>query len=82
LWAEDGWTITVGDQPITDYRLIPDKNYTYIYFAYNHSTQTVIIQGTQAIPEFPPLAILLLPMIITIFAIASARKKLSRKLWT
>ncbi len=79
LWVEDGWTITVGDQPITDYTIIPDENYTYVYFAYNHSTQTVTIQGTHVIPEFPSFAILPLLMILTIFAVALVKKRLPRK---
>ena len=77
LWVEDGWTITVGDQPITDYTIIPDENYTYIYFAYNHSTQTVIIQGTHVIPEFPSFLILPLFMIATLLAVIVYRRKYS-----
>ena len=79
LWVEDGWTITVGDQPVTNYTIIPNQNYTYLYFTYNHSTQTVIIQGNHVIPEFPSFAILPLLMILTIFAVALVKKRLPRK---
>jgi parallel beta-helix repeat protein len=75
LWVEDGWTITVGDQPITDYTLIPDENYTYLYFTYNHSTQTVTIQGTHVIPEFPLTMILPLFMLTTLIAAILLKKK-------
>jgi parallel beta-helix repeat protein len=68
LWVEDGWTITVGNQPITNYTLIPDGDYTYLYFAYDHSTKTVVIQGNHVVPEFS-LA-LLLPLLMMLSAVA------------
>jgi len=79
LWVEDGWTITVGDQLITDYRIIPDENFTYLYFAYNHSTQTVTIQGTYIIPEFPSAIILPLFMVLSIIAVVFAKKKTKKQ---
>jgi parallel beta-helix repeat protein len=79
LWVEDGWTITVGDQLITDYRIIPDENFTYLYFTYNHSTQTVAIQGTYVIPEFPSFLILLLFMVATLLAVIVYKRKHARK---
>ena len=79
LWVDDGWAITVGDQPITNYTLIPNGNYTYLYFTYNHSTQTVTIQGTNVIPEFPSyIALLGLLMLITI-SLTFAKKKRFKK---
>jgi parallel beta-helix repeat protein len=53
LWADDGWTIFVDNQPITDYTKFEDENYTYLYFTYTHSTKTVTIKGTHVIPEYP-----------------------------
>jgi parallel beta-helix repeat protein len=79
LWVEDGWTITVGDQPITDYTLIPDENYTYLYFTYNHTTKTVEIQGTHVIPEFPSTPILMLLMLTTLIATILLKKKRKRQ---
>jgi parallel beta-helix repeat protein len=79
LWVEDGWTITVSGQPIAEYGIISDGNFTYLYFSYSHSTQMIIIQGNHAIPEFPSFAILLLLMILTIFAVAYMEKRLPRK---
>ena len=68
LWVDDGWTITVGDQTITDYNMQEDGNHTYIYFTYNHSTKTVAIKGTHVIPEFPSTLILALFMMTTLTA--------------
>jgi parallel beta-helix repeat protein len=77
LWVEDGWTITVGDQAITDYKIIPDGNCTYLYFSYSHSTQTVIIQGTHVIPEFPftPILILLMPTTLIATTLWKTKRK-------
>jgi len=75
LWVEDGWTILVGDETIANYRIIPDENCTYIYFTYNHSTKTVEIQGTNAIPEFPSFLILPLFMVATLLAVIIIRRK-------
>ena len=79
LWVEDGWTITVGDQPITNYTIIPDANHAYLYFTYNHSTQTVMIQGTHVIPEFPSTIILPLFMLTTLIATVLLKKKRKTK---
>jgi len=72
LWVEDGWTVSVGGEPV-DYTIIPDQNFTYLYFTYNHSTKIVVIQGTDVIPEFPS-TILLLPF-LTLLTILSALTK-------
>ena len=74
LWVEDGWTVYVGDE-LVDYTIIPDENYTYIYFTYNHSTKTVEIQGTNVIPEFPSAIILPLLMVLTLIAVILAKRK-------
>jgi len=67
LWVDDGWTITVGNQSITNYILISNENYTYLYFTYNHSTHTVTIQGIGVISEFPSsIALLGFLMLVTI----------------
>jgi len=68
LWTDAGWTITVGEQQITNYTEIEDEAYTYLYFTYQHSTQTVTIQGTHVIPEFPSTLILALFMMTTLTA--------------
>jgi parallel beta-helix repeat protein len=74
LWVEDGWTILVDGRQITNFTIIPDNSFTYLYFTYNHSTKTVIIQGTHAIPEFPSTMILPLLM-LTILIVTILQKK-------
>ncbi|MGQ9461229.1 MAG: hypothetical protein ACUVRA_08400 [Candidatus Bathyarchaeaceae archaeon] len=75
LWVDDKWTITVGDQQITDYGIISDGDFTYIYFSYNHSTQTVTIEGNHVIPEFPSAIILPLFTILSMIAVVFTKKK-------
>jgi len=77
LWVEDGWTVYVGEESV-NYEIIPDNDYAYLYFTYNHSTQTVIIQGTHVIPEFPQATILPLFMIF-ILVVSMFRKKREMK---
>jgi len=81
LWTEDGWTITIGDQPITDYTRFEDENYTYLYFTYNHSTpHIVLIQGTSVIPEIPSIittAIFTLTTLIATTLLKTKRKSQS-----
>jgi parallel beta-helix repeat protein len=52
-----------------------DANYTYIYFTYHHSTETVQIQSTSAVPEFQPIMLLPLFMIATLLAIVICKRK-------
>ncbi|RJS68917.1 hypothetical protein CW693_03645, partial [Candidatus Bathyarchaeota archaeon] len=75
LRADDGWTITVGDQTIQNCTELEDENFTYLYFTYNHSTQTVTIEGTWAIPEFPSTIILSLFTLTTLIATILLKKK-------
>jgi len=75
LRVNDGeWSVLVGSQPV-NYTVIPDENYTYLYFSYNHSTQTVLIQGTSVIPEFSTFMILPLLMVFTLIAVMALRKR-------
>jgi parallel beta-helix repeat protein len=79
LWTEDEWIITVGNQTIRDPTIITDENNTYIYFIYNHSTQTVTIQGTHVIPEFSSALILTLLMPTILIAITLLKTKRKRQ---
>jgi len=67
LWAENSWTVIVSGEQ-AEYTMIPDENYTYLFFMYQHSKKTIEIQGTHVIPEFPSLFILLLFMLATLLA--------------
>ncbi|MEM2507377.1 MAG: right-handed parallel beta-helix repeat-containing protein [Nitrososphaeria archaeon] len=76
LWVEDGWTITVGDQPVTDYLELEDESFTYLHFTYNHSIQTITIRGTRVIPEFPLVTLTLMILILaTLTTIWKAKRK-------
>ncbi|MEM3700485.1 MAG: NosD domain-containing protein [Candidatus Bathyarchaeia archaeon] len=78
LWVEDEeWNILVNDQT-ANYTLFEDWDFTYLYFTYNHSTKTVLIQGTNVIPEFPTTTLL---AFLTVTAITTIliRKKHNRK---
>jgi len=78
LWVEDGWNVTVNEESV-NYTIIPDENFTYLYFAYNHSTKTVRVQGTSVIPEFPSTIILPLFMAFTILAVVFAKRIFPRR---
>jgi len=46
-----------------------DASNTYLYFTYNHSTKTIEIIGTTAIPEFLSWTILPLLLVATVLII-------------
>jgi outer membrane protein assembly factor BamB len=50
-----------------------------IYFAYQHSTHQVVIQGTPVIPEFPTYMVLSLLATLSLAAVVLAKKKQLRK---
>jgi len=81
LWVEDGWTVFVDDEPV-DYTVIQDENCTYLYFNYSHSTKTVEIEGTYAVPEFSSVTILLLFLILTMLATVIVKSRILRKFKT
>ncbi len=78
LWVEDGWTVYVGDDQVIP-TVASDDKYAYLFFTYNHSTKTIEIYGTHAIPEFPSLIILPLFMKVTLLAVIVYKKKNSVK---
>jgi len=81
LYAENTWTVLVDGISVTP-TVNEEENYTNLHFTYNHSTKTVEIIGTDAIPEFPSLTPLLV-MIVTILVIAVIyrRKLQNRGIW-
>lgn len=75
LWTENGkWVVTANGQNIS-YKLIPDDKYIRLYFTYNQSTKTIVIQGTHVIPEFPSTIILPLFMLTTLVVAILPKKK-------
>jgi len=79
LWADNGWTININNETITDYEEFSDSNNTYLYFTYNHSTNMVLIQGTHVIPEFPSVIILPLFILATLIVAITLKKKRKTK---
>jgi parallel beta-helix repeat protein len=59
--------------------IVTDINYTYIYFAYPHSTHLVLIASTHAVPELQPLTLMPLFMIITLPGAMVIRRKRNMK---
>jgi parallel beta-helix repeat protein len=78
MWCDnkDEWTITVGGTLTPATNITETNDYTYIYFTYTHSTKTVQIQSTHAVPEFQPF--LILPLLITITLLATVTRKRKR----
>jgi nitrous oxidase accessory protein len=72
LHAEDGWTVLMNGISVspTPYE---DTNSTYLYFTYSHSTKTVEVIGTYAVPEFPSWT--LMPLLLTATLAAIITKK-------
>lgn len=73
LDAENHWTVLVDGTSVTSTVNI-EANNTYLYFIYRHSTKTVEIIGTDAIPEFPSWIILPLFLITVLFAVLLKRR--------
>jgi parallel beta-helix repeat protein len=66
LDAEDNWAVLVDGTPVVP-SVDEDERNTYIYFTFSHSTKTVEIIGTDAIPEFP----LWTPLLMTLVAVVA-----------
>jgi parallel beta-helix repeat protein len=68
LNSQNGWNVVINGEPVTP-TISEDSHNTYLYFTYDHSTKTVEIIGTDAIPEFPSWIILPLFLMATLTAI-------------
>ena len=79
LRVDDGCIVFVGTCS-ADYTLMLDENFAYLHFAYEHSTETVTIQGTWAIPEFSSVTVLLLTMYLMTLVLMIEKKKRQRNL--
>ena len=73
---ENDWTVLVDDNPVTP-SVNEDADTTHLYFTYSHSSKTVEILGTYAIPEFPSWLILPLFLMATLVGI-TAKKRLTQ----
>jgi len=71
MWSPEGeWIVLVDDQQVTP-TITEDEENTYIYVTYSHSTHSISIIATWAVPEFN-FAIMLTTLLV---AIALLRKK-------
>ena len=73
LDSQNGWNVLINGKSMIP-TINEDANNTYLYFTYNHSTKTVEIIGTDAIPEFPSWTPLLI-MLIAVTALAIIYKR-------
>jgi len=73
LSAEGDWVVLVDEQPVIP-TVNENSNNTYLYFTYGHSTKTIEIIGTDAIPEFLSWTILPLFLTATVLIIFCKRK--------
>ena len=79
LYADETeWAVLVDGNPVTP-SVNEDENSTYIYFTYNQSTKTVEIIGTEAIPEFPSWAPLLITLVAVVAAVVVYRHSLRKQ---
>jgi parallel beta-helix repeat protein len=80
LWAvNDDWMVTVGGSLIGNWTIIPDEDFTYLYITYTHSTKTVQITGTDAVPELPSITLLALLIFFLTLAAIYTKRKLPKK---
>jgi hypothetical protein len=76
LDAEDNWTVLVDGAAVTP-TINEAKTSTYLYFTYNHSSKTVEIIGTEAIPEFPSWTPLLIALVAVVAVTVIYRRRLT-----
>jgi len=67
LSTEDNWAVLIDNNPVIP-SVDEDEKSTYFYFTYNHSSKTVEIIGTDAIPEFSSWFVL--PLAIAVLLVA------------
>jgi parallel beta-helix repeat protein len=78
MWCDNpnDWVVKVGGTLIGDRTTTEHDGYTYIYFAYTHSTKKVEIKSTGAVPEFVQTMLLIIfAAATTVLLIAKKSKK-------
>jgi len=74
LNTEDNWVVLVDENAVTP-TISEDADKTYLYFTYEHSTKTIEIIGTTAIPEFPSwTAVLFVLGMVAVVLVVYSRK--------
>lgn len=74
LSAEPGWTVYVDEKQVTPI-ITEDANNTYIYITYGHSTHTIEIVGTDAIPEYPTTITITVLIIAIVLMVVRKRRQ-------
>jgi parallel beta-helix repeat protein len=79
LWCDNSneWIITVSGETMQQPGINEYGNYTYLYFEYIHSSKTVQILGTHAVPE--SISILVVPLFMTMSLFLLAIRHKNRK---
>jgi len=77
LTSQNGWNVIINGESVTP-TISEDSHNTYIYFTYNHSTKTIEIIGTDAIPEFPSWTPLLSALVAMVAVAVIYRRKLAK----
>jgi parallel beta-helix repeat protein len=80
LSAESEWVVLVDNTPVTP-TINEYEDNTYLYFTYDHSTKTVEIIGTDAVPEFPSWTPLLIAVVAVVAVALIYRRRLTRSRW-
>lgn len=80
MWCSNPaeWTVRIEGN-VTQRTVILGEDYTYIYFTYTHSTKTIQVTSTYAIPEFPSSTAIVLFLITTLLVVFYKRKHFDRE---
>ncbi len=77
LETEDNWTVLVDGTSVTPI-MEEDSTDTYLHFNYSHSTKTVEIIGTNAIPEFPSWSLLVFGLSVVLILSVFFRQRIRK----
>jgi len=78
MWGD--WTVLLdGAYPPTTLVIASDQTNYYLYFTYTQSTHTVTIISTGVVPEFPPLAaMLLILLLVTLAGVIAGKNRIHK----
>jgi len=80
LWAEDEkWQIYLSDGQQLIPIVVSNQKYTYLYFTYINRLETIKIQGTNVITEFPTTITMLFFWFFTICAVILAMREIAKR---
>jgi parallel beta-helix repeat protein len=79
LNTEGSWAVLVDSVIVTPITVNEDVINKYLYFTYYHSSKTIVIIGTDAIPEFPSWTPLLIALVAVVAVAIIYRQILPKK---